>query len=319
MLCARCGKAKNAGVGLLRTFQAEAADSGKRLDQFLVEKLGDVSRERVKQLLANGRVRLDRGAVKASYRMRGGETVAVEWEPPPPLRAYPEDIPLDILYEDEDLVAVNKPAGMVVHAGAGRQSGTLVNALLHRFGKLSTLGSELRPGIVHRLDRQSSGVLLVARHDRAHRSLAEQFRRREVGKTYLALVHGSVRAEQGRIAAPIARDLVRRRRMTARRRSGREAVTEYRVLRRFAGFTLLEVTIHTGRTHQIRVHLSTMGHPVAGDTLYGAPGGVLDRNFLHAARIAFRHPRTGQPMEIPAPLPAELRAFLERITPAAAP
>lgn len=289
----------------------QAEDAGKRLDRFLVEQLENVSRARVQQLLRAGRVRMDGAHVKASYRLRGGEAVSVEWEPQLPLRAFAEEIPLEVLYEDDDLAAVNKPAGITVHAGAGLRSGTLVNALLHRFGGLSGLGGELRPGLVHRLDRQTSGVLLVAKNDEAHRRLAGQFQARAVEKAYLALVHGAVASERGRISAPIARDLKRRRRMTARRRSGREALTKYRVLRPLAGFTLLEVTPHTGRTHQVRVHLASLGHPVVGDTLYGAPGGVLDRTFLHAARIAFHHPRTGQRLEISAPLPAELAQFLE--------
>jgi 23S rRNA pseudouridine1911/1915/1917 synthase len=294
-----------------KQFQAEAGDAGKRLDRFLTDKLQTESRARVQQLLRDGRVSVEGARAKASHRLRGGEAIAMEWEARPPLRAFPEDIPLEVLYEDEDLIAVNKPAGMPVHAGAGRQAGTLVNALLHRFDKLSQLGGELRPGIVHRLDRLTSGVLLAAKNDPAHRALAEQFRRRQVEKTYIALVQGSLEPERGRISAPIARDLLRRRRMTARRRSGREALTEYRVLRRWPGYTLLEVRIHTGRTHQIRVHLSNLGHPVAGDTLYGARGGLLARNFLHAARIRFRHPRTGTPLEFSAPLPPELQAFLD--------
>jgi 23S rRNA pseudouridine1911/1915/1917 synthase len=296
-----------------RTFQAKAEDAGKRLDVFLVEKLETTSRARVQQLHQSGQVLVNGAPARASYRLRGGERVSVAWAPPPELRAYPEDIPLEILYEDDDLAAVNKPAGMAVHAGAGRHTGTLVNALLHRFGTLSKAGGELRPGIVHRLDRQTSGVLLVAKSDEAHRALAAQFQKRTVEKTYQALVQGTIKQDKGRVAGTIARDLRRRRRMTGRRRSGREAVTEYRVLERFPLYTLLEVNIHTGRTHQIRVHLSEAGHPVAGDTLYGAAGGVLDRDFLHATRIAFDHPRTGARMEIVAPLPPELRRFLDRL------
>ena len=291
---------------------AEATDAGKRLDQFLVEHLEDVSRVHVQRLLRAGRVEMDGGGAKASHRLQGGERISLDWEPPAPLRALPEDIPLEVLYEDDDLVAVNKPAGMATHPGAGRPSGTLVNAVLHRFGLLSRVGGELRPGIVHRLDRQTSGVLLVAKNDIAHRRLAEQFRARTIAKTYLALVHGVVRPEKDRIAAPIARDLQRRRRMTARRQGdkAREALTEYKVLRRLPRFTLLEVTLHTGRTHQARVHLASRGHPIVGDTLYGAPGGLLDRNFLHAASIGFCHPRTGETLEISAPLPPALEKFL---------
>ena len=291
---------------------AEATDAGKRLDRFLVEQLAEVSRVHVQRLLRGGRVQMNGEAAKASCRLRGGEQISLDWEPPGPLRALPEDISLEVLYEDDDLVAVNKPAGMATHPGAGRPSGTLVNAVLHRFEALSRVGGELRPGIVHRLDRQTSGVLLVAKNDVAHHRLAEQFSARTIAKTYLALVHGVVGPERDQIAVPIARDLWRRRRMTARRTGAkaREALTEYKVLRRLLRFTLLKVTLHTGRTHQARVHLASRGHPVVGDTLYGAPGGLLDRNFLHAASIGFHHPRTGQRLEISAPLPPELEKFL---------
>ncbi len=236
----------------------------------------------------------------------------------PPLHATAEDIPLAILYEDADLAAIDKPAGMVVHAGAGIHSGTLVNALLHRFGALSGVGGGLRPGIVHRLDRYTSGVLLVAKNDAAHRNLAEQFSGRQIEKIYLALVHGSVKGESGRIERPIARDPVHRMRMTARLDQGRAAWSEYRVARRFEGFTLLEVRIGTGRTHQIRVHLSSIGHPVAGDTLYGAPARVADlpplgRYFLHAHRIRFRQPSTGEEITLVSPLAPELEAWLSLI------
>ncbi len=206
-------------------------------------------------------------------------------------------------------MAIDKPAGMVVHAGAGVHSGTLVNALVHRFGELSGVGGALRPGIVHRLDRFTSGVLLVAKNDAAHRNLGAQFSGREIEKVYLALVHGATAAETGRIDRPIARDPVRRTRMTARLGQGRAAWSEYRVLRRFAKFTFLEVKIGTGRTHQIRVHLSSIGHPVAGDTLYGAPKQEFGRYFLHAHRIRFHQPRTGEEVVVVSPLPADLEAM----------
>ena len=206
---------------------------------------------------------------------------------------------MEVLYEDAAVIAVNKPAGVTVHAGAGQSSGTLVNRLVHRFASLSQLGGELRPGIVHRLDKDTSGVLLVARTDAAHRALAAQFAGRSVEKTYLALVHGRVKAESGRITKPIARDPVRRTRMTARLGSGREALTEYRVRQRFEKLTLLEVRIGTGRTHQIRVHLASIGHPVAGDRLYGAP--AARRMFLHAWRIGFESPATGARVAVEAP------------------
>ncbi len=295
---------------------AAGSEAGQRLDRFLQEQLPQYSRARLQEWIKAGRVRVNGAAERASRRLRGGEVIEVEPAELPPLRATPEDIPLRILYEDDDVIAVDKPAGMVVHAGAGRRTGTLVNALLHRFGALSRVGGEERPGIVHRLDRQTSGVLLVARNDAAHRRLAAQFAGRQVEKVYLALVHGSVRQEQGRIEKPIARDRRARVRMSARLSGGRAATTEYRVLRRLAGFTLLEVRIRTGRTHQVRVHLADLGHPVAGDRLYGAPAGVAGppapaRFFLHAHRIRFLQPSTGEPVTVESPLPEELRRWVD--------
>lgn len=275
----------------------------------------EFSRSRIQDWIRAGRVRVNGAAQKASYTLRQGDVVEVVPGDLPPLRAVAEDIEVPVLYEDADLVAIDKPSGMVVHAGAGVHTGTVVNALLHRFGALSTVGGELRPGIVHRLDRYTSGVLLVAKTDAAHRALAAQFAGREIEKTYLALVHGVVKQERGRIERPIARDPVRRTRMTSRLASGRAAWSEYRVLRRFERFTYLEVRIGTGRTHQIRVHLSSIGHPVAGDRLYGAPAQMpgrppLGRYFLHAHRIRFRHPVTGAEMVVVSPLPAELEAWM---------
>ncbi|MBM3747164.1 MAG: RluA family pseudouridine synthase [Acidobacteria bacterium] len=296
--------------------EANSEDTGKRLDVFLQERLPEYSRSRLQQWVKAGRVRVEGAAERPSYRLRGGEAVEVEPAEPPPLKAIPEDLPVRVLYEDADVVAVDKPAGMVVHAGAGCRTGTLVNALLHRFGALSGAGGEARPGIVHRLDRHTSGVLLVARHDSAHRRLAGQFAARQVEKIYLALVHGRVKADAGRIEKPITRDRVRRVRMTARLARGRSALTEYRVLRRWEHFTLLEVRIRTGRTHQIRAHFSSLGHPVAGDRLYGAPARVagrppLERFFLHAHRIGFAQPSTGDPVTVVSPLPAELEDWLQ--------
>jgi 23S rRNA pseudouridine1911/1915/1917 synthase len=294
---------------------AQPLDAGKRLDLFLQEQLPQYSRSRLQTWIKAGRVKTGGSPARSSYRLRGGESIQVEPAELPPLRATPEDIPLKILYEDPDVVAVDKPAGMVVHAGAGCHSGTLVNALLHRFSSLSQAGGELRPGIVHRLDRYTSGVLLVARHDAAHRHLARQFAARETEKTYLALVHGRVEQDQGRIEKPIGRDPARRVRMTARLGRGRAALTEYRVLRRFAAFTLLEVRIRTGRTHQIRVHLASLGHPVVGDRLYGAPARIagrpaLGRFFLHAQRIRFFQPSSGTPVTVESPWPPELECWL---------
>jgi 23S rRNA pseudouridine1911/1915/1917 synthase len=281
---------------------------------------------------------------KPSLKLRGDEQVTIIGGQPRPLRAMAENIPLDVIYEDDDLAVINKPAGMMVHAGAGatddeRNRGTLVNALLHRLNELSEVGGELRPGIVHRLDKETSGLIIVAKNDVAHRKLAQQFSSREIRKRYTALVHGWPTKDRGSINLPISRDQVRRTRMTTRGSGGRSAITHYQVRRRidspYGKFAFLEVGIETGRTHQIRVHMSSIGHPVVGDTLYGAakelkrgdptrlpksrriaiqglPGGLsLARNFLHAAGVEFDHPRTGDPLKFEAPLPHELVSLLQ--------
>lgn len=319
----------------VRTFTADAAASGKRLDAYLAQALPDVSRARVQLLIEGGQVRVNGGAAKASARLAGGERIEIEGEPQPaPLHATAEDIPLDILYEDEYLAVVNKPAGMMVHAGAGatdaaRNRGTLVNALLHHFALLSGLGGEVRPGIVHRLDKGTSGAVVVAKDDVTHRTLGEMFSMRRVTKRYIALVHGRVAKDDVTVNLPIARDAVRRTRMTTRRAEGRTAVSHLHVLERlttpYGLFTMVEVTIETGRTHQIRVHMQALGHAVVGDTLYGAPARIravtgssgddleLHRNFLHATHLEFAHPRTGVPVVVDVLLPEELRAFLGRL------
>src|SRR5246127_179122 len=313
------------------SFSVLLDDVGVRLDQFLAGKIADVSRARVQQLIGQGQVLVDGKIAKASLRLRGGEEVSVLGPAKrEPLRAIPEDIPLEIVYEDDDLAIVNKPAGMMVHAGAGateddRNRGTLVNALLHRFGQLSDVGGELRPGIVHRLDKATSGLIVVAKNDETHRKLAAQFAGRQVKKTYIALVHGWVAADQGTINRSISRDSVRRVRMTTRRPGGREAISHYRVKKRidsaFGKFTLLQIKIDTGRTHQIRVHLSSLGHSVVGDTVYGAPAQMkgpvgtmsLERNFLHAGALELHHPRTGKLLSFARGLPEELEGFLGTI------
>jgi 23S rRNA pseudouridine1911/1915/1917 synthase len=311
-----------------------------RLDQFLVSQLGEVSRARVQQLIEQRQVLVQAESAKPSLRLRGGERIEILGPPQAePLRAIPEEIPLDVVYEDEDLAVINKPAGMMVHAGAGasddeRNRGTLVNALLHRFGALSGVGGELRPGIVHRLDKETSGLIVVAKTDEAHRKLAAHFSGRRIKKTYIALVQGWLKQDRGTIHAAISRDAIRRTRMTTRRSGGREAITHYTVERRiespFGRFTQLRVKIDTGRTHQIRVHLASIGHPVVGDTLYGArreiapvrrakdaaatsPPLSLDRNFLHAAALEFEHPTTGETLALTRPLPPELESFLLRL------
>ena len=296
------------------SFTPGLPNAGRRLDQIVHERMPQFSRARIQQWIKAGRILVNGAPARPSYTVRPEDSIEVEPAAPTPLAATAEAIPLTILYEDQDVVAIDKPAGMLVHAGAGVHSGTLVNALLHHFGALSGIGGPLRPGIVHRLDRFTSGVLLVAKHDAAHHALAAQFSKRQLEKVYLALVHGHVKQDTGRIERPIARDPIRRTRMTARLHEGRAAMTEYHVLRRFNGFTFLEVRIGTGRTHQIRVHLSSIGHPVAGDTLYGAPRADSGRYFLHAHRIRFHQPSTGEQITIEAPLPPDLEAWLDKLS-----
>ena len=298
---------------------------GQRLDRFLSEHVVELSRTRIQTLVEHGRVRVNGAAAKRSQRIETGDSVVMEIPASAPSGAKAEALPLEILYEDADVAVVNKPAGMIVHPGAGVNSGTVVNALLHEFGErgeLSSIGGELRPGIVHRLDRETSGALLIARNDAAHRALVEQFSGRKVEKTYVALVHGSFKENSGRIELPVARDLHRRTRMTTRRREGREARTDWRMLLRLDGYSFIEADLHTGRTHQIRVHFSAIGHPVVGDTLYGAPREVkarsqslprLGRNFLHAARLKFAQPSSGKAAEVRAPLPEELAGYLREL------
>jgi 23S rRNA pseudouridine1911/1915/1917 synthase len=309
-----------------RRFTASAEDAGRRLDLYLASRLPDLSRTRIQELIEEGRVRLNERLVRRAQRIMPGDVVDIQILPRPPLRAAPEEIPLDVLYEDEDVIVVNKPAGMVVHAGAGAHKGTLVNALLHHFGTLSGVGGSLRPGIVHRLDRGTSGAMVVARNDVAHRVLAEQFRSRAISKTYVALLHGRMPRESGSIERPITRDPQRRTRMTARLGHGRAAQTNWRILLHLGNLTLVEAEPRTGRTHQIRAHFAAAGHPLVGDTLYGAPRqirlagaslGPLGRVFLHAARLQFAHPRTGATIEVRAPLDPGLREYLNQLADAA--
>ena len=332
----------------VRTVLVPPEASGQRLDHFLATQLEGVSRSRVQLLLDQGDVVIDGASPKPSLKLRGGERITLTGEPhPTPLKATAEDIPLDVVFEDADLAVVNKPAGMMVHAGSGqnedaRSKGTLVNALLYRFKKLSSTGGDLRPGIVHRLDKDTSGLIVVAKNDRTHAELGEMFATRQMKKTYLALVQGEVERKQGTINAALGRDPVRRTRMTTQPLdNSRSAVSHYEVVRRlsnrFGKFTLVRVRIETGRTHQIRVHMASIGHPVVGDTLYGGAGQLTDqvaaqaptskaarrkadperlrlgRNFLHAARLEFTHPRTGKLLELEAPLPQELESFLGRL------
>jgi 23S rRNA pseudouridine1911/1915/1917 synthase len=307
-----------------------AEEVGTRLDRIVTAHFPDLSRTRVQELIAEGLVLLNGKPAKDSHKVHASDVIRVVPQERPALRAEAEAIPLDVLYEDEDIIAINKPAGMSVHAGAGNSHGTLVNALLGRGQALSQPGDPLRPGIVHRLDKETSGILLVAKNDFAHAKLSEAFRQRAIRKIYVALVQGSMEEERGRIELAIARDPNRRTRMTAKRATllpnSRPARTDWRVLAKIDSTSLLEIQLHTGRTHQIRVHFSALRHPVVGDTLYGAAGQLhvgrttlssLGRNFLHAARIGFAQPHTGKIMELSAPLPSELREYVGKLAAAA--
>ena len=305
------------------TFSITEPESGERLDAFLANHVPGWSRARLQRLIEEGDVLVNGQQVKASYKLRTQDQVEAELTPTPATEFTPEDIPLQIVHEDEDIIVVNKPAGMVVHPAAGVRSGTLANALAFHFQQLSKLGGEARPGIVHRLDKGTSGLLVVAKTETAHQHLGDQFRAREVFKSYIALAHGQVHPRRGQIDQPIARDPGNRTRM-AIVRGGREALTLFRVREAFERFTLLDVELKTGRTHQIRVHLAWLKHPVVGDQTYG--GGrdktvydaavrralaKLDRQFLHAERLGFRHPRTNETLTFTCELPTDLRGLLE--------
>ncbi|MEO6212947.1 MAG: RluA family pseudouridine synthase [Vicinamibacterales bacterium] len=305
-----------------RRLQVEPEHDGSRLDNFLTALLPDHSRSQIQRLIKGGRVKGTASAVRASTAVHTGQEFEVDV--PAPVAAGPEaeELPLPIMYQDEDLVVLDKPAGMVVHPAAGHTSGTLVNALLHHVTDLSGIGGELRPGIVHRLDRGTSGVMVVAKNDRAHQELSRQFGDREVDKEYVALVWGVVQAGR-RIDAAIGRDPQQRQKMSTRARRARSAVTRITFAHHFKGVSLLKVAIATGRTHQIRVHLSAIGHPIVGDSTYGgvhrrAPVHLrsvlrLERPFLHAARLAFTHPTDGRRVVFESPLPADLQSVIDDI------
>jgi 23S rRNA pseudouridine1911/1915/1917 synthase len=307
------------------SFTADADQHGDRLDRYLTAQIPDYSRSQIQRLIVDGRVTHSRHKkVKANSDVRDGDVITVALPYPEPSAAQPEDLPIDILFDDSDLVVVNKPAGMVVHPAAGNASGTLVNALLHHVKDLSGIGGEVRPGIVHRLDKGTSGVMVIAKNDAAHKELARQFHDREVLKEYVALAWGLVQ-QRKRINAAIGRDPKNRVKMSTRASRARSAVTRVTWSRDLKGVTLLRVAIATGRTHQIRVHLSAIGHPIVGDALYGGvrrrvPPPLravtkLTRPFLHAERLAFTHPRTAERMEFSAPLPADLEAVVAALVP----
>jgi 23S rRNA pseudouridine1911/1915/1917 synthase len=294
-----------------QTAELAAEPGGERLDVFVARSVAGLTRSRAQKLIDDGMVLVEGKCERASYRLEAGQRVSVTVPAPEASEARPEAIPLDIIYEDADIIAINKPAGMTVHPSPGHTTSTLVNAILAHCADagegfaLSGIGGVLRPGIVHRLDRDTSGVILVAKNDQAHNALAKQLKERTVEKTYLALVEGTPSPAEGVIEAPIARDPRNRQRM-AIVEGGRESVTGYKVVERFAGYALVEARPKTGRTHQIRVHLAAIGHPIVGDRLYGKPSKLVNRHWLHAAKIAFTHPRSGERMELAAELPADL-------------
>jgi 23S rRNA pseudouridine1911/1915/1917 synthase len=299
-------------------------EAGGRLDSFLASRILEVSRTRIQRAIEDGDILVNERTTKPGYRLRSGDRIEVDLPEPPPVELAPEPIRLNIIYEDDDLVVVDKPAGMVVHPGAGVESGTLANALVYHFNTLSDVAGRIRPGIVHRIDKETSGLLVVAKNDVTHERLSNQFRDREVFKVYAALVYGRMSQTRGEIEARIGRSPHNRTRMSVLRGgAGRTAHTIFEVARTYNEFTLLKVQIKTGRTHQIRVHLAHIGHPVAGDSTYG--GGrensirdakirreavALGRQFLHSAHLGFKHPRTGEPLEFVSPLPPDLANFL---------
>jgi 23S rRNA pseudouridine1911/1915/1917 synthase len=305
-----------ARVGTRERLVVTAGEEGERLDRFVARRLAHLlSRAAVQRLVDDGSIVVNHAVVKPSYRMAEGDVVEVT-VPPAVEEQAPEAIPLDVVYEDESLAVLNKPAGLVVHPAHGHAAGTLLNGLLARYPELRTWPEEEGfPGLVHRLDRDTSGLLVVARTPAARAALRAQFKAAQVHKVYLALVSGRPELERARIDSPIGRDPQRRKRMAVLPKGGRRAVTEYRVLEHLGSYTLLEVRPETGRTHQIRVHLAAIGHPVVGDRVYGPQRQrlALDRLFLHAAQLTFRHPVTGEEMTFTAPLPPELEGVLEQL------
>jgi 23S rRNA pseudouridine1911/1915/1917 synthase len=289
-----------------------AGEPGTRLDKYVCHQLGELSRTRIQKLIADGYITVNDQVAKAGLKLNIGDRLRVIIPPVPPSRLTPEAIPLNIIYEDDDLLVIDKPAGLTVHPAPGHPGHTLVNALLSHFPHLADISDSLRPGIVHRLDKDTSGVMLVAKSSVAQTDLVEQFKARSVAKAYLVLVKGHLTPEDGAIEAPIGRDPGNRKRMAVVA-SGREARTEYRVIRYIADYTLLEVKPETGRTHQIRVHFSAIGYPVVGDKVYGVKSAYLSRQFIHASRLGFKLPSTGEYVEFKSELPPDLAQALKDI------
>lgn len=298
----------------LETVTAEAEDAGTRADVFLAAKLG-VSRSNMQKLLEDGRVKRGEKIIKANYKVRAGEMFVVNIPEPEPIEAVPENIPLDIIYEDDDVVVLNKARGMVVHPAPGNYTGTLVNALLYHCSNLSGINSAIRPGIVHRLDKDTSGIMIVAKNDAAHISLSQQIQSKTAVRTYLAVVRGNIKTDSGTIETQIARDKTDRKKMAVVKEGGRDAITDYEVLERFGKYTLVRCKLRTGRTHQIRVHMEYLGYPLVGDPKYSpmkTPFGIKGQA-LHSHTLEFTHPRTGERMKFEALLPEDMHKIITRL------
>lgn len=298
----------------LETVTAEAEDAGTRADVFLAAKLG-VSRSNMQKLLEDGRVKRGEKIIKANYKVRAGEMFVVDIPEPEPIEAVPENIPLDIIYEDDDVVVLNKARGMVVHPAPGNYTGTLVNALLYHCSNLSGINSAIRPGIVHRLDKDTSGIMIVAKNDAAHISLSQQIQSKTAVRTYHAVVRGNIKTDSGTIETQIARDKTDRKKMAVVKEGGRDAITDYEVLERFGKYTLVRCKLRTGRTHQIRVHMEYLGYPLVGDPKYSpmkTPFGIKGQA-LHSHTLEFTHPRTGERMKFEAPLPEDMHKIITRL------
>lgn len=298
----------------LETVTAEAEDAGTRADVFLAAKLG-VSRSNMQKLLEDGRVKRGEKIIKANYKVRAGEMFVVDIPEPEPIEAVPENIPLDIIYEDDDVVVLNKARGMVVHPAPGNYTGTLVNALLYHCSNLSGINSAIRPGIVHRLDKDTSGIMIVAKNDAAHISLSQQIQSKTAVRIYLAVVRGNIKTDSGTIETQIARDKTDRKKMAVVKEGGRDAITDYEVLERFGKYTLVRCKLRTGRTHQIRVHMEYLGYPLVGDPKYSpmkTPFGIKGQA-LHSHTLEFTHPRTGERMKFEAPLPEDMHKIITRL------
>lgn len=309
------GVFESCGDRAVNTIGLTVSESGERVDKYVAREVPTLSRSRIQQLIGEELVTVNGVAVKASYRLQQGDEILVRVPPTEEIELVAEDIPLKVVYEDDDLAVVDKPPGLVVHPGQGHPDGTLVNALLARYPDLPA-GGENRLGVVHRLDKDTSGLIMVAKNEPARRFLQRQFKEGLVDKSYLALVEGEVEAKRGIVDAPVGRDPNRRRRMAVVREGGRESVTEYEVLEYLEGYTLLQVTPRTGRTHQVRVHLSFIGHPVVGDRVYGYRKQRLGikRQFLHAQRLSFHLPSSGERLSVTAELPEDLNEVLERLS-----